>query len=95
VLVHISQLYDEPELPFEPFGTTPKGLTTSGLSISGRINIAPTASISLIAEVTKLSCARPEGAFIDIFGDGAPSFYFISYMFSIEERTRELLTNVR
>ena len=55
----------------EPLGTTPKGLTTSGLSPSRKIEIAPAAIIFSTAEVPKHAWARAEGEFFEILGAGA------------------------
>ena len=61
--------------PSVPLGTNPKGLTPSGLSSLGSIKMAPAASISSTAEVTKLSWDNAEGEFFAIFGGGAPSIH--------------------
>ena len=68
-------------LPSEPFKPTPNGFTTSGLSSSGRIEIAPAASISSAAEVTKPSWASAEEEFFAILGAGALSIHWSSQPF--------------
>jgi hypothetical protein len=65
-------------LPFEPFGTTSKGITTSGLSPFVKMEIAPAASISSTAEVTKTAWANAEAEFLAILGAGDLSSHWSS-----------------
>jgi hypothetical protein len=69
--------------PSEPLGTTPRGLTTSGLSSSWKIEIASATRISSIAEVAKHVWARAEGEFLEILGVGASAIHCNSKPLSI------------
>jgi hypothetical protein len=81
-------------MPSVPFGKTPNGLTTSGLSPFGMMEIAPAANISYTAEETKLAWARAEAEFLVILWAGGLSIHWSSYPFSIQDRTHELFTKV-
>ena len=83
-----------PNLSVRGFRTTPKGLTTQGLSPGGNNVTAFPANISATAPETKSRCSADEGALAIFLANGAATAHSRRYPSSIQTTTTELRTNV-
>ncbi len=76
------------------FRTTPKGLTTQGLSHGGNNVTAFPANISATAPDTKSRCSAAEGALAISLANVAAAAHSRRYPSSIQLMTTEFRTNV-